>query len=79
MPNITMTIDSQLLEQARKIAVEKNASLTSLIRDFLRRLVSQQNGRKDSTIKKLKNIFSHSRVEVGPVTWTRKDLYDRGS
>lgn len=79
MPNITMTIDSQLLRQARKVAVEKNESLTSLIRGFLKRLVSQEDSRKEETIKKLKALFSRSTVEVGSVTWTRENLHDRQS
>ncbi len=79
MPNITMTIDSQLLRRARKVALDKNESLTSLIRGYLRRLVSQEDSRKDATIKKLKALFSRSNVEVGSVTWIRENLYDRKS
>jgi len=79
MPNITMTIDSQLLRRARKVALDKNESLTSLIRGYLRRLVSQEDSRKDATIKKLKTLFSRSNVEVGSVTWIRENLYDRKS
>jgi hypothetical protein len=77
MPNITMTIDGPLLQQARKVAIEKNESLTSLIRGFLKRLVSHEDSRRDAIVKKLKKLFSRSVAEVGPVSWNRKDLYDR--
>ena len=47
MPNITMTIDGDLLKKVKRLAVEKNTSLTALIRSFLEKMAERQNLKKE--------------------------------
>ena len=42
MPNITMSIDGELLKKARKIAVDRDTSLTGMIRGYLEELVEKE-------------------------------------
>jgi len=77
MPNITMTIDQNLLKKARRMAVEKNTSLTALIRSFLEKMAERQDLKREETIVKLKNYFNDKKVKIGGKKWRREDLYER--
>jgi hypothetical protein len=77
MPNVTMTLDAGLLRKARKVAMEKGASLTALIRDYLATLVDREESRKRQAVKRLEKLWRTSKAVVGPVHWTRDDLHGR--
>lgn len=77
MPNITMTLEKNLLSKARRVAMEKNLSLTHLIRQYLVRLVTKEDLKKQDVIKKLRRSFEKSLVNIGQKAWTRGDLHER--
>ena len=77
MSNITMTIDEHLLKRVRKLAVEKNTTLTALIRSFLENMAERQKIKKEEVILKLKASFDNKKVKVGKINWRREDLYER--
>lgn len=77
MPNVTMTLEEGLLRKARKVAMEKGASLTALIRDYLAALVDREDARKSQAVKRLEKLWRTSKAVVGPMHWTRDDLHDR--
>lgn len=77
MPNITMTIDQDLLKKAKRTAFEKNTSLTALIRSFLEKMAERQDLKREETIVKLKNYFNDKKVKIGRKKWHREDLYER--
>ncbi len=72
-----MTIDQNLLKKARRMAVEKNTSLTALIRSFLEKMAERQDLKREETIVKLKNYFNDKKVKIGGKKWRREDLYER--
>jgi len=74
--NLTITLDEQLLRDARKLAVDRNTSVNQLIRDFLFRLVSEQN-RQQAALADIEEIFRTARISIGDRSWTREDLHDR--
>ena len=75
--NITMAIDQDLLKKARKIAVDKNTTVSGLIRSYLNNLVEQEEKNKDEIISELTNIFDHSKAVIGNKNWNREDLHER--
>ena len=77
MPNITMAFKEDLLKKARKIAIDKDTTLTGLIRDYLQGLVEQEARLKEGSIDELMQLFHSSKAVVGPRTWTRDDLHAR--
>ena len=77
MPNITMTIDGDLLKKVKRLAVEKNTSLTALIRSFLEKMAERQNLKKEEIILKLKKHFNDRKVKIGEKNWSRESLYER--
>ena len=77
MANITMSIDDELLKEARKIAVEKDTSLTGLIRGYLKELVEKEVVLKEMAALELESIFASSEAVIGEKTWSRDDLHAR--
>lgn len=77
MSNITMSIEEKLLTKAKKIAVEKNKSLTQMIREFLLKMVLKEETKKNHHIRELAKLFSSSSAKVGSKRWKREDLYAR--
>jgi len=75
--NITMAINADLLKKARKIAVDKDTTVTGLIRNYLENLVEQEGKSKKETISELVELLNRSSAEVGKKTWTREDLHER--
>jgi len=75
--NITMAIDQDLLKKAKKIAVDKNTTVSGLIRSYLNNLVEQEEKNKDEIISELTNIFDHSKAVIGNKNWNREDLHER--
>lgn len=72
-----MTINQDLLKKAKRMAVEKNTSLTALIRAFLEKMAERQDLKREETIVKLKNYFNDKKVKIGGKKWRREDLYER--
>jgi len=77
MANITMSIDDELLKTARKIAIEKDTSLTGLIRVYLKELVGEKEALKEIVALELESMFLSSEAVVGEKAWSRNDLHVR--
>ena len=74
--NLTIRLDENLLKAARRIAQENNTSVNQLIREHLEVLARQADPRR-AALAEITEIFRTSRAQVGPITWTRDDLYER--
>jgi hypothetical protein len=77
MPNITMTLDEDILRKARKVAIEKGSSLTALIRGYLGDLVNREESREARALDRLEVLWRGSKAVVGSVRWTRDNLHGR--
>lgn len=77
MPNITMTLEEDVLRKVRKLAVRNDTTLTALVRDHLRRLATRETQTTEDVVARLKASFARSNVIVGPRRWTREDLHAR--
>ena len=77
MANITMSLDDDLVKKVRKIAVERDTTLTGLVRTYLTRVARLEEQRKEAVITELSNIMNHSRIRVGDRKWSRADLHER--
>ena len=74
--NLTLAIDEHLLRSARKVALDRDASVNQLVRTDLAALVDE-SGRQKESIPNIKEIFRTKRVTAGRKTWTRDDLHER--
>lgn len=77
--NITLSLDDKLVKEVRKIAVDRDTTLTGLVREYLEKLAAESaaSGRKRREIEALERSFKQFRFNIGKRTWKREDLYDR--
>ncbi len=73
MPNITLSIDENLLEAGRRYAQEHNTSLNALVRELLAKTVTRSSTNRLQETFRLadKQHFSSKGKK-----WKREDLYD---
>lgn len=57
MANVTMSIDDNLLKRARKIAVDRDSSLSEMFRSLLDELVKQEEVRLSFIAAELDSLF----------------------
>jgi hypothetical protein len=80
--NVTLSLDDDLVKKVRKIAVERDTTLTGLIRQHLETLAAAEADAeaefKRRQLEKLKESFDRLPLRVGKITWKREDLYERG-
>jgi len=81
--NITLSLDDKLVKEVRKIAVERDTTLTGLVREYLEKVAAESaaSGRKRRELEALERSFKqfHFKLDYGKRTWKREDLYDRPS
>ncbi len=75
--NLTLTIESTVLKNARKYALERDTSVNQIVRDHLASLGTRSD-ELESARRGLKEFFQKSRYKIGNRTWTREELHDRG-
>lgn len=77
--NITLSLDEKLVKEVRKIAVERDTTLTGLVRAHLEQLASEhaKSGRKRREREALERTFDRFQFNVGKKTWKREELYAR--
>lgn len=74
---ITLRIDDEIVKKVRKIAIDKNTTLTAMVRDYLTSIASRDTAARKVDAHKLMETFEKVSREMGPRTWTREDLYER--
>ena len=77
MSNITLAIEDEVLKKVRKIAVERNTTLTAMVRSALKQFAAREDLRTEDVIAKLRESFDTAGVQVGSRTWTREDIHAR--
>ena len=77
--NITLTLDDKLVKEVRKIAVERDTTLTGLVRAYLEEVAAEhaKSGRKRRDLEALEKSFREVQINFGKKTWRREDLHDR--
>ncbi len=77
--NVTLSLDEDLLKKVRKIAVDRDTTLTGMIRVYLENVAAESAaaGRQRRERETLERSFERFQFKVGKRTWTRADLYDR--
>ena len=77
MPNITMTIEEDLVQRVRKVAAERHTTLTALVRQHLQTVASRDESRKRRAAVRLRASFARLSRDMGPRTWKREDIHAR--
>jgi hypothetical protein len=79
VPNITLSVDERIIKKVRKIAVERNTTLTALIREYLRSVAMRDEADKREAAAGLRKTFDLLGRDMGERRWQREELYDRFS
>lgn len=74
--NVTLTIDDELLMEARVVAARQHTSVSSLIRQHLRLLV-EQNRRRHAAWQAVRRLVERPRARVGGRLPAREELHER--
>ena len=77
MPNITLSVDDEIIKKVRKVAIEKNTTLTAMVRDYLTSVALRDAQEKNEAIKKLQKSFKTISRNMGRRKWNREALYER--
>ncbi|HVH86955.1 MAG TPA: hypothetical protein VM912_09535 [Terriglobales bacterium] len=77
--NITLSLDTGLVKKLRKIAVERDTTLTGMVREYLESVVAEEaiSGRRRREREKLERTFEQFRFNIGKRSWKRQDLHVR--
>jgi predicted transcriptional regulator len=77
--NVTLSIDDELVKKVRKIAVDRDTTLTAMVRDYLLAVANEEAafGRKQTEREALEKTFREIEFRMGERSWTRQDLYER--
>jgi hypothetical protein len=73
MPNVTISLDEDVLRAGRDYARAHNISLNALIRELLEHRVRRSNA---AWIDACFDRMDHAAVNSGGRDWKRADLYD---
>ncbi|MBI5330495.1 MAG: hypothetical protein HZB71_07785 [Betaproteobacteria bacterium] len=82
MSNLTLSIEDDLLKQARLYAVQHDTSVNAMVRDYLKSVVEQvsdeRRARRLQAVENIQRIAEQIKQEnmiPEGVTWTREDAY----
>ncbi len=76
MANVTLKIDDDLLEKARRLASKRKTSINAVVKAKLEEFVSTDL-KREAALRGLDEFYAHSRARVGKKTWGREDLHER--
>jgi plasmid stability protein len=74
--NITLAVDEDVLEAVRSYAAAHKTSVNAIVRDALKQIAARST-KAGNDWDELFRLADESGAEVGEITWTRDDLYDR--
>ena len=76
MGNITLTVDEEVVKKVRRIALEKDTTLTALVRDYLNQMANSIDARQLQDSETLRKTFRQLSRPMGKRDWKRDDLYE---
>ena len=77
MPNITLSVDARTVRKVRKIAVDRDTTLTAMVREYLESVAATAEDERTQQVEDLRRSFASLSRRLGPRNWTREDLHDR--
>ena len=73
MPNITISLDEDLLKAGRQYAKKHNTSVNALIRKLLAQTIQTQS---EDWLQECFKLMDQAEVNSQGMHWKREDLYD---
>lgn len=73
---ITLTVDDDVLDRVSAIAAERQTTVDGMVREYLQQ-VAETEDKAGRVANRVKALRARTQFEVGPITWTRGELYER--
>ena len=77
MSNITLSVDDEIIKKVRKIAIDKNTTLTAMVRDYLISIAERDQTEREYVIKRLETYFQKYSRNMNIKNWNRESLHER--
>jgi len=74
--NVTLTMDKDLLQLARKLAIDRNTSVNQMVREYLEKEVYLDD-KHTAAIEQWKRLSGKGGLGAEGITWTREELHER--
>ena len=75
--NITLTMDDEVVRKVRRIAAQRDTTLTAIVREHLEAVANSDAQARQERVRQLQGTFRRLSRPMGPRTWSRDDLHDR--
>jgi hypothetical protein len=76
MKNITLAVEEDILDAVRVYAAKRQTTVNAIVREELGR-IARVDDRKARARRRLLELSEQSTAQMGAVTWTREELYER--
>ena len=73
MPNLTISLDEELIKKGRSYAQKHRTTLNALIREQLKKTVMKQD---DSWLDEMFSLMDRLKARSKGGRWRREDIYD---
>ncbi len=73
--NLTLSIDEQIVKQARKVAESQGTSLNQMIRDYLRLMTAERDAERD--IEELRELSARGQGHSAGWRFDREEIHER--
>ncbi len=75
MTNLTLTIDENILRQARILALQRGTSVNAMVREFLAQQVASVESTEDR-VARFKKLLKAAQGSLGGEKFDRQAMYD---
>ncbi len=77
MPNITLSVDKDVIKKVRKVAIDRNTTLTAMVREYLEEVAARDQAARERALFELERSFERLSRPMGSRTWSRDELHER--
>lgn len=72
--NLTLSVDEDVLDRARRVAQHQGTSLNALVRDYLAQLAGKKSG--PDLAREMRETFKKPAGKFGDWKWNRDEIYE---
>lgn len=77
MKNLTLSVDEDVLQRVRKLAVERNTTVTQMLREHLETLARETDRTGEERAQEFLRVMREMARPAGGEKFDREALYDR--
>lgn len=76
MANLTLSLDDQVIKKVRRIALERDTTLTAMVRDYLEQVAQGGDASQEQRARELQETLLKFSRPMGGKDWSRDELYE---